>query len=66
MIVRALFDFDPSADDNIPCPEAGLSFQKGDILHIVNQEDAIWWQAYKHEDGSKRAGLIPSRHYHER
>ena len=66
MIVRALFSFDLTMDDSIPCQEAGLSFQQGDILHIVNQDDAIWWQAYKHGDSSKRAGLIPSRHYHER
>ena len=66
MIVKALFSFDLTMDDSLPCQEAGLSFQQGDILHIVNQDDAIWWQAYKHDDPSKRAGLIPSRHYHER
>ncbi|KAK7507133.1 hypothetical protein BaRGS_00001068 [Batillaria attramentaria] len=66
MVVKALFSFDAASDENIPCREAGLSFQRGDILHIVNQEDAIWWQAYRHGDSSKRAGLIPSRHYHER
>ncbi|KAL8616883.1 hypothetical protein ACOMHN_041802 [Nucella lapillus] len=66
LVVKTLFTFDCSQDENMPCPEAGLSFQQGDILNIVNQEDATWWQAYRHGDVSKRAGLIPSRHYHER
>ncbi|XP_076459191.1 MAGUK p55 subfamily member 7-like [Babylonia areolata] len=66
MVVRALFSFDASTNESIPCREAGLSFQQGDILHIVNQEDSVWWQAYHHGDTSKKAGLIPSRHYHER
>ncbi|KAK7111428.1 MAGUK p55 subfamily member 7-like [Littorina saxatilis] len=66
MIVKALFTFDPAQDENIPCKEAGLAFHQGEILHIVNQDDTIWWQAFKHLDPPKRAGLIPSRHYHER
>ena len=44
MKVRALFDFDPAEDELLPCKDVGLRFKKGDILHIVNQEDPDWWQ----------------------
>lgn len=64
--VRAHFSYDPSTDHLIPCKEAGLPFQKGDILHIVNQEDLNWWQARKHGEKNSRAGLIPSRQLQER
>ncbi|XP_078281094.1 MAGUK p55 subfamily member 3-like isoform X2 [Rhinoraja longicauda] len=64
--VRAFFDYDPRKDKAIPCKEAGLPFRKGDILHIVNQEDSVWWQAKRVEDASLRAGLIPSKRFQER
>jgi hypothetical protein len=35
--VKAFFDYNPENDPYIPCKEAGLCFQKGDILHIVSQ-----------------------------
>lgn len=35
--VRALFDYHPYEDALCPCPEAGLAFQYGDILAVVNQ-----------------------------
>jgi hypothetical protein len=35
--VKAYFDYNPDNDAYIPCREAGLGFQKGDILHIVSQ-----------------------------
>ncbi len=41
--LRALFDYEPKQDPNIPCQDAGLGFQKGDILHIVSQEDPFWY-----------------------
>lgn len=59
--VRALFDYNSSEDPYIPCKEAGLDFKKGDILHIVSQDDAYWWQARREGDRVMRAGLIPSR-----
>ena len=40
--LRALFDYDPTDDKYIPCREAGLPFNKGDILHIVSQDDPYW------------------------
>lgn len=41
--VRALFNYDSSEDPYIPCKEAGLNFNKGDVLHIVSQDDAYWY-----------------------
>ncbi|KAF2358044.1 L27 domain C-terminal [Trinorchestia longiramus] len=64
--VRAHFDYDPRQDKHIPCKEAGLSFERGDILHIVAQDDPYWWQARREGDRSMRAGLIPSRQLQER
>ena len=43
--LRALFDYDPVGDKYIPCKEAGLSFHKGDILHIVSQDDPYWYES---------------------
>ncbi|XP_059386548.1 MAGUK p55 subfamily member 2-like isoform X1 [Carassius carassius] len=57
--VKCHFDYDPSHDNLIPCKEAGLKFNSGDILQIFNQEDPNWWQACHLEGGS--AGLIPSQ-----
>ncbi|XP_067870273.1 MAGUK p55 subfamily member 7 isoform X1 [Heterodontus francisci] len=66
MFVRTLFDYDPNEDKAIPCKEAGLSFKKGDILQIVIQDDATWWQAKREYDANLRAGLIPSKQFQER
>lgn len=35
--VKAYFDYNPDNDPYIPCKEAGLAFNRGDILHIVSQ-----------------------------
>ncbi|XP_041087616.1 MAGUK p55 subfamily member 2-like isoform X1 [Polyodon spathula] len=59
VFVKSHFDYDPAHDSLIPCKEAGLKFNCGDILQIVNQEDPNWWQACHVEGGS--AGLIPSQ-----
>ncbi|KAM7341645.1 membrane palmitoylated protein 7-like protein metro isoform 4-T11 [Cochliomyia hominivorax] len=64
--VRAHFNYNPEIDPYIPCKEAGLAFQRGDILHIVSQDDAYWWQARKESERTARAGLIPSRALQER
>ena len=42
--VKAHFNYDPRTDNMIPCKEAGLKFNEGDILQIVNQDDPNWWQ----------------------
>ncbi|XP_036739071.1 MAGUK p55 subfamily member 2 isoform X2 [Manis pentadactyla] len=59
VFVKCHFDYDPARDSLIPCKEAGLRFCAGDLLQIVNQDDANWWQACHVEGGS--AGLIPSQ-----
>ncbi|XP_059771900.1 MAGUK p55 subfamily member 7 [Balaenoptera ricei] len=66
MFIKALFDYDPNEDKAIPCKEAGLSFKKGDILQVMSQDDATWWQAKHEGDANPRAGLIPSKHFQER
>lgn len=66
MFVRALFDYEPAEDKAIPCKEAGMSFQRGDILQVMSQDDATWWQARHHSDTNPRAGLIPSKQFQER
>lgn len=46
--------------------ELGMSFQKGDILHVMNQEDPNWWQAYRDgEEDHSLAGLIPSKPFQQ-
>lgn len=66
MHVRAHFSYDPEDDHYIPCRELGMSFVKGDILHIINQDDPNWWQAYREgEDDQFLAGLVPSKAFHE-
>uniref|UniRef100_A0A8C0S7P8 Protein PALS1 n=1 Tax=Canis lupus familiaris TaxID=9615 RepID=A0A8C0S7P8_CANLF len=65
--VKAHFDYDPSDDPYVPCRELGLSFQKGDILHIISQEDPNWWQAYREgdEDNQPLAGLVPGKSFQQ-
>ncbi|XP_026196453.1 MAGUK p55 subfamily member 5b isoform X1 [Anabas testudineus] len=67
MHVRAYFDYDPSDDAFVPCRELGLSFQKGDILHVLSQDDPNWWQAYRDgdEDNQPLAGLIPGKSFQQ-
>ncbi|XP_028037179.1 MAGUK p55 subfamily member 5 isoform X2 [Bombyx mandarina] len=66
--VRAHFDYDPEDDVYIPCRELGISFQKGDVLHVISREDPNWWQAYREgEEDQTLAGLIPSQAFqHQR
>lgn len=66
--MRAMFNYVPQDDLYIPCKELGLSFSKGDILHVViGRDDADWWQAYKDDDKDQAlAGLIPSQLFQEK
>ena len=48
VVMKALFDYDPTNDDMLPCEELGLNFRKGDVLEILNQNDPDWWQVYVH------------------
>ncbi|CAG0924141.1 unnamed protein product, partial [Notodromas monacha] len=58
IFVRAQFDYDPLQDDIIPCAQAGIAFNTGDILQIISKDDHNWWQAKK--ENCSTAGLIPS------
>ncbi|PWA30291.1 hypothetical protein CCH79_00015731 [Gambusia affinis] len=58
------YDYDPANDTLIPCKEAALRFETGDILQIVNQDDVNWWQGRHVEGGS--TGLIPSQMLEEK
>uniref|UniRef100_A0A3B4XLK4 Membrane protein, palmitoylated 4-like n=1 Tax=Seriola lalandi dorsalis TaxID=1841481 RepID=A0A3B4XLK4_SERLL len=60
LYVRAMADYSPQQDPAIPCADAGMSFRKGDVLEIVDQTDALWWQAKKLPSNTACAGLIPS------
>ncbi|XP_076851852.1 MAGUK p55 subfamily member 3 isoform X2 [Brachyhypopomus gauderio] len=66
VFMRALFDYIPLEDKATPCQEAGLPFKCGDVLQVVSQDDATWWQAKRVSDGHLRAGLIPSKQFQER
>lgn len=45
--VKALFDYDPYEDALHPCPEAGLTFQYGEILAVVNQDgERPFWNEF--------------------
>ncbi|XP_065143342.1 55 kDa erythrocyte membrane protein [Paramisgurnus dabryanus] len=60
MYMRAQFDYDPVKDDLIPCKEAGLKFQTGDIIQIINKKDPNWWQGRVDSSSTDFAGIIPS------
>ena len=63
---RALFDYDASKDDDRP--SQGLSFNHGDILHLLNTGDDEWWQAAlvgNHADDGPQ-GLVPSKSRYSR
>ncbi|XP_051863963.1 peripheral plasma membrane protein CASK isoform X5 [Drosophila albomicans] len=59
IFVRAQFDYNPLDDELIPCAQAGIAFQVGDILQIISKDDHHWWQARIDTVGGS-AGLIPS------
>ncbi|XP_019854587.1 PREDICTED: MAGUK p55 subfamily member 6-like isoform X2 [Amphimedon queenslandica] len=62
--VKALFSYNPDTDADLPCAEAGLLFNKGDILAILNKDDPHWWQAKVYD--TAKVGLIPSTKTRER
>ncbi|XP_040568313.1 protein PALS1 [Lepeophtheirus salmonis] len=66
MHIKSYIDYDPEDDPYVPCRELGISFQKGDILHVINQCDPHWWQAFRDgEDDQTLPGLIPSASFQE-
>ena len=64
--VRAHFDYDPEDDIYVPCRELGIAFSKGDVIHVINQDDPNWWQAHREgEEDQALAGLIPSKSFQQ-
>lgn len=59
IFMRARFTYDPMKDRLLPCKEAGLPFQAGDVLEIVDNGDPNWWQA-RIPDINGPVGLVPS------
>ena len=39
--VRALFNYDPNGDDLIPCSQAGVPFQVGDVLRVSDRSEVL-------------------------
>ncbi|KAM6174715.1 MAGUK p55 subfamily member 4 [Erethizon dorsatum] len=64
--VRAMTPYWPLQDPAIPCADAGLPFRKGDVLQIVDRNDALWWQARRVSAPAACAGLVPSQHLLQR
>merc|ERR1719193_885737 len=62
--LKAQIDYEAEEDQYVPCRELGISFHKGDILHVINQQDPHWWQAYREGEENTLAGLIPSPDFH--
>merc|ERR1719336_2106017 len=62
--LKAQIDYEAEDDNYVPCRELGISFHKGDILHVINQQDPHWWQAYREGEENTLAGLIPSPDFH--
>lgn len=61
IFVRALFAYDPTGDELIPCQQAGIKFVIGDILQVISKDDHNWWQARRWGSATiESAGLIPS------
>lgn len=44
IFVRAQFDYNPLDDELIPCAQAGIAFQTGDILQVNSNERLIYDQ----------------------
>lgn len=67
IFVKALFEYKAHEDEYIPCKDLGMSFDKGEILQIIDRSDPDWWQAYREADSQNSlAGLIPSQSFHIR
>uniref|UniRef100_H2YGD9 Uncharacterized protein n=1 Tax=Ciona savignyi TaxID=51511 RepID=H2YGD9_CIOSA len=47
LYLRSRYKYHPKSDPLIPCQEAGLDFNPGDVLRVVSKDDASWWQAIK-------------------
>jgi len=59
LLLRALFDYDPSRDAGLP--GRGLDFRFGHILNVVGDDDADWWHAVRVVPDDGRSGVVPSK-----
>ncbi|KAM6124900.1 55 kDa erythrocyte membrane protein isoform 2-T2 [Phoenicopterus ruber ruber] len=51
----------PNQQSRLPAlQEAGLKFQTGDVIQIINKDDSNWWQGRVEGSCTESAGLIPS------
>ncbi|VDN51887.1 unnamed protein product [Dracunculus medinensis] len=72
--VRSLVDYSSNKDTMHPCPEAALSFTRGEILELIVTDDEHWWQARSFGYGAfassesveRKVGLIPSELLYEK
>uniref|UniRef100_A0A0N5AJL0 MAGUK p55 subfamily member 7 n=1 Tax=Syphacia muris TaxID=451379 RepID=A0A0N5AJL0_9BILA len=74
----ALADYSGHMDSLHPCPEAALSFKRGDVLELLVTADEHWWQARSFGSGAfafssqdskdtpEKVGLIPSELLHSK
>ncbi|XP_054610096.1 disks large homolog 4 isoform X1 [Dunckerocampus dactyliophorus] len=64
--IRALFDYDKTADCGFLSQAVGFKF--GDVLHVLDCGDEEWWQARKvsPQNEAEEVGFIPSKHRLER
>uniref|UniRef100_A0A1A8RU77 Disks large homolog 4 n=1 Tax=Nothobranchius rachovii TaxID=451742 RepID=A0A1A8RU77_9TELE len=64
--IRALFDYDKTADCGFLSQALGFRF--GDVLHVLDCGDEEWWQARKvsPQNEAEEVGFIPSKHRVER
>uniref|UniRef100_A0A665V657 Discs, large homolog 4a (Drosophila) n=1 Tax=Echeneis naucrates TaxID=173247 RepID=A0A665V657_ECHNA len=64
--IRALFDYDKTADCGFLSQALGFRF--GDVLHVLDCGDEEWWQARKVslQNEAEEVGFIPSKHRVER
>uniref|UniRef100_A0A8C6NMF2 Discs large MAGUK scaffold protein 4 n=1 Tax=Nothobranchius furzeri TaxID=105023 RepID=A0A8C6NMF2_NOTFU len=60
--IRALFDYDKTADCGFLSQALGFRF--GDVLHVLDCGDEEWWQARKvsPQNEAEEVGFIPSKH----
>ncbi|BFZ22179.1 hypothetical protein BsWGS_25218 [Bradybaena similaris] len=65
VFMKVHFSWDPIKDRLLPCKEAGLPFNDGDILEIVSTDDTNWWQA-RLADINGPVGLVPSQALEEK
>uniref|UniRef100_H2YGE2 Uncharacterized protein n=1 Tax=Ciona savignyi TaxID=51511 RepID=H2YGE2_CIOSA len=60
LYLRSRYKYHPKSDPLIPCQEAGLDFNPGDVLRVVSKDDASWWQAIKYMSDSCKIRCLNS------